>query len=638
MEISILGWSYKNIRRFGNLRIDLSPNLTVPPKVSLIMMRNGTGKTTTIHLIRAVLNGSATSWTPRQIGEFKPHNLDISEGEFSLIVRFGNDIYRYSLIFDYDNGTAKYLTSRVSNTGGGQEEGRILPSTLNGVFDVEQFVNRFIFDGEQARKTLSSSSAEAENAVKYLYRVDRLEDLKRRINIIVNRKQAEGARGATAQSVKNNKTRMENKERAYQELVNKLERVNGEIITLEDRKERCKSRKAELLLSDDRIKQQVEQLKEKQAERQSDLVGFFATIKARMREPYRVNHVFDELLQDLANNMQTLKLPKTTAREFFRELSTKSRCICGRPIGEAERQSILANAEEYLGEEDLVAINAIKDRIRNYQMSDDLQNAIQEMCHAKDDLEDIASTMQRLQLQLNRDAQAEAEAIDAELGTIERDLEEKKKTRELLNANASTPGATEQNCIAIAKKAYQEAKDNYNVALGTYEFTKKAEKLATYLDDIRTNTLKKIKNTIIKKTNEKVAQILTDEQIVVERIDGNLVLQGRSGASEGQTLAIAYAYICSLFEHSSFDFPFVVDSPAASMDLDVRREVAAVIPQLFKQLVIFVTSGEVAGFVEKMYLLDNVSYFTVEGEHDGQPAKCTLGQEYFSAYQSEEDE
>ena len=77
---------------------------------------------------------------------------------------------------------------------------------------------------------------------------------------------------------------------------------------------------------------------------------------------------------------------------------------------------------------------------------------------------------------------------------------------------------------------------------------------------------------------------MTDEQIVVERIDGNLVLQGRSGASEGQTLAIAYAYICSLFEHSSFDFPFVVDSPAASMDLDVRREVAAVIPQLFKQL------------------------------------------------------
>ena len=638
MEICILGWSYKNIRRFGDLKIDLSPNLMTLPKVSLIMMRNGTGKTTTIHLIRAVLNGTASSWSPKQIREFKPQNSEVSEGEFSLSVRFDGDIYHYSLLLDYNRGTARYLTSRVSNTGGGQEEGRNLPSSLNGVFDVEQFVNRFIFDGEQARKTLSSSSTEAENAVKYLYRVDKLEDLKRRVNTIVARKQAEGARGATAQSVRNNKTRMENKERVYQELVNKLDRTNSEINTLEERKNRCISRKAELLLSDDRIKQQVEQQKRKQAERQSDLVSCFTTIKARMREPYRVNPVFDKLLQDLANNMQTLKLPKTTAREFFRELSLKSHCICGRPIGEAEKRSILANAEEYLGEEDLVAINAIKDRIRNYQLSDDLQNAIQEMCHAKDDLEDIASTMQRLQLQLNGDAQREAEIIDDELRGIERELEEKKEIRELLNANSSMPGATEQNCIAIAKKAYLEAKDNYNVALGTYEFTRKADILTGYLDDIRAATLSKLKDTIIEKTNEKVSQILTDEHIIVERIDGNLVLQGRSGASEGQTLAIAYAYICSLFEHSSFDFPFVVDSPAASMDLDVRREVATVIPQLFKQLVIFVTSGEIAGFAEKMYQLDGVSYFTVEGEHNGQPAKCTLGQEYFSTYQSEEDE
>ena len=99
---------------------------------------------------------------------------------------------------------------------------------------------------------------------------------------------------------------------------------------------------------------------------------------------------------------------------------------------------------------------------------------------------------------------------------------------------------------------------------------------------------------------------------------------------------IAYAYICSLFEHSAYHFPFVVDSPAASMDLDVRREVASVIPRLFDQLIIFVTSGEVAGFAERMYQRDDVLYMTIEGEHDGAPAKCTIGKDYFSTYQSEE--
>ena len=37
-----------------------------------------------------------------------------------------------------------------------------------------------------------------------------------------------------------------------------------------------------------------------------------------------------------------------------------------------------------------------------------------------------------------------------------------------------------------------------------------------------------------------------------------------------------------------------------------------------------------------MYQLQNVHYITIEGEHDDQAAKLTIGQEYFSTYQSEE--
>ena len=102
-----------------------------------------------------------------------------------------------------------------------------------------------------------------------------------------------------------------------------------------------------------------------------------------MREPFLVHQVFDRMLKNLAENMQTLKLPKTTAREFFRELSTRPKCICGHDIGPEERDNILQNAEQYLGEEDLVAINAIKDRIRNYNVTEDLQEVVRKMIEAK---------------------------------------------------------------------------------------------------------------------------------------------------------------------------------------------------------------------------------------------------------------
>lgn len=633
-----MGWSYENIRRFENLTIDLVNGGCNLPHVTLVMMRNGTGKTTTIQLIRAILNGSATNWTAKQVREFRPKDKDISCGKFCLNVKFDSDTYYFSLLLNYDEGVASYQTSRVSPASGGLEVGRILPVSLNGVFDTEEFVNRFIFDGEQAKKALSSSSAEAENAIRYLYRVDKIDGLIDRINKMIAQKQAEESRGQTQQSVRNNKTRMENRERKLNELKDKRSKIEGEIHSLGQNKDSLEQRKTNLLRSNERIRAQVDELKNKQIERRSDLVGYFAIIKARMREPFLVHPVFDSMLKNLAENMQILKLPKTTAREFFRELSTRPKCICGHDIGPEERDNILQNAEQYLGEEDLVAINAIKDRIRNYNVTEDLQEALCKMIEAKNDLEDYREALARCSLQLGGEAQQEIEQIEKKLGIIVEQLSELERNRAMLCAPANAPGATDQNNIALAQRAYDDAFKNYYTALGTYEYTIKAQRVIQYMCQVRQVTLSKLKATIVKKTNEKIEKIVTDEHIVVEKIDGNLVLQDRAGASEGQTLAIAYAYICSLFEHSTYDFPFVIDSPAASMDLDVRREVAQAIPQLFEQLIIFVTSGEVAGFAEKMYQLQNVHYITIEGKHDGQAAKLTIGQKYFSTYQSEEEE
>lgn len=68
--------------------------------------------------------------------------------------------------------------------------------------------------------------------------------------------------------------------------------------------------------------------------------------------------------------MQTLKLPKNTAREFFRELADSEICLCGRHIGKKEREHILAAAEEYLGEESLIVVNTIKKALNEYERED----------------------------------------------------------------------------------------------------------------------------------------------------------------------------------------------------------------------------------------------------------------------------
>lgn len=488
MNIEILGWGYENIRRFGKLDIDLRQGPSLP-HICLIMMRNGTGKTTTIQLIRAVLNGTATAWTAQQIREFCPKEQNVSCGKFNLTIKFDGNTYYYTLLFDYERGKVEYRTSRVSSIGGGLEEGRILPTALNGVFDVEEFVNRFIFDGEQARKTLNSSSTEAENAVKYLYQVDKLDNLIAKVGDSVRKRQVEGSRGASQQSVRNNRTRMENKKRRLAELKQDLALVQERIRECRAQREQLDDERDSLLRSNSTIRESAEELKAQSARETANLIGHFATIKVKMREPYRVNPIFDQMLRELADNMQTLKLPKTTAREFFRELSMKQHCICGRPIGALEKDAILSNAEEYLGEEDLVAINAIKDRIRNYEVSNELQEAVTDMVRTKDTIEDISSALQRLTLQLNGEDQQKIKRIEDELRKVEAELTKLDHEEKILTTTDGGFDINENNNIPLAKKAYKEARANFDTALGTYEYTQKADKLTAYLTEIRSSTL-----------------------------------------------------------------------------------------------------------------------------------------------------
>jgi len=635
MEIRILGWEYENIRRFSSLQIDLLQGNAHLPHNTLVMMRNGTGKTTTISLMRSILSGAKLN--PETVLGYKPLNSDVKQGTFYIKIKFGTEIYHYKLNLDYVEGKASYETSRVGMSGG-MEPGHNLPMQLIGVLNSTGFINRFIFDGEQAKKTLTAGSKEAELAVTYLYQIDKLDELVNEINSMVSRKQTESeSKGATETSLKNIRTRMENKKKNHFDLLERHKRLLSLIMKDKAKWEDLEERRRQLIESDEELRKEQVRLLNEQKTKNNDLIRILQVMGIYLKEPYLVHPQFNDRLINLVQNMQTLKLPKTTAKEFFKELSESPDCICGRPIGLVEKEAILRRADNYLGEDDLSAINAIKDKIRNYQVNDELKDAINQMVSLKESIQGIQSALDRLVLNLNEEAGREANEISDEQTVIKQRISDLERDRNILEAPIGATNASEQNNLALAEKAGKEAEENYTRASGTYEYTQKSNKLISYIKETRTLALQKLKTSIIEKTNEKVAKIITDERITVEKIEGSLILQNRSGASEGQTLGIAYSYIGSLFEHSSFEFPFVIDSPAASMDLDVRREVASIIPTLFKQLIIFVTSGEVAGFAEKFYDMDDVLYITIAGSETGE-ATQTIGKDYFSTYQSEEDE
>jgi hypothetical protein len=298
---------------------------------------------------------------------------------------------------------------------------------------------------------------------------------------------------------------------------------------------------------------------------------------------------------------------------------------------------IKSRAAQYLGAEELVAINAIKNAIRSYQPDNELHQSIENMVRLRDEVQEIGGALLRLSNRLNAVDAERIEAIHTELKAIEQKEIDIIRGLKQLNSTSRSNDLTEDNNIKLAKIAFEEAEKKFYELTGTYKFTRQADRLISYVQSIRRMALDNFKQTILQKTNEKIAQIITDEIITVEKIDGNLKIKDRDGLSEGQTLAVAYAYVSSLFEHSAFKFPFVVDSPAISMDLGVRREVANIIPEIFDQLFIFVISSEVAGFAERFYERDDVQYLTVIGKDNSEEAEYIAGKSYFASYQSEED-
>ena len=171
MKMAILELEYKNIRKITALKLPFTKADGSVISNNFIMMANGTGKTTTMELIKGLFDGTAAGWTASKVRSFAPTLTEADTGEFSITVKFDDRQYKYFLSMNYKDGTVQVETSAPPK---GREAGLRLPESIRGIFTPE-FVRRFVFDGEQAAKSMDSSSNEAdENNAKYFAEIEKI--------------------------------------------------------------------------------------------------------------------------------------------------------------------------------------------------------------------------------------------------------------------------------------------------------------------------------------------------------------------------------------------------------------------------------------------------------------------------------
>ena len=619
MDVRLTGWRSKNIR--GGLR-DIDIDLGLPPKRwTLVQMPNGTGKTTTMVLLRATLAGAELS--TQAVRDLRADD-NVETGFFEVRLTIDKKPIRLQLRLDFRDGSATYWTVRAETRGGGLEEGRALPADLRDLLK-EALTELFVFNGELATQIRDLNKTRAAEAIRALYRLDTLDALRRRVDRLVEQEQRRAASVSTAKEEKGIRRLQNARDEARvskQRLTQQQQATTARIAERERERARLEAEIQSRLSEDEGLRTQLEKLAERQAEVDETANMLSAQALDVLRRPPHVHPRLLSRLQTLGGKLYELKLPETISAEFFRELAKQATCVCGRPIGHAERHAISEGAKRYLAQDQISIINQMKLALRESSGNpEELTNLISNLRGQLNERRKLKAARDRLASERIAEGDEVLKNLRAELATCNADLATLASTMERLTTKdpirQRALRVTWETNLALCDAELKNRQFRLDTATNTRSFVLQGERLKTLVATTGERALDILRERVRLSTNEKLAQIIKSERLQVSRIGGGLELMStgigsKGGVSEGQSLAVAYAFLTSLLAEAPYRLPFIVDSPAVSLDTAVRREVGELIPNFFDQMIMFVISSEREGFADAFYERPSgVHYITV---------------------------
>lgn len=633
MKMSILELEYENIRKISSLQISFRNDTGGVIKNNFVMMANGTGKTTTMTLIKGLLDGSAKNWPADYVKSFAPTTTTGDKGEFSITVKFDEKQYKYFLSLDYVNGIAKIETQAPPK---GRETGLLLPTAIKGIFTPE-FVSRFVFDGEQAKKSMDRTSNEADETIRYLYRLDELDEiLAMNMNILTEIQNAEGGSTGTRGSLSNLRSRQKKVRDHIASLEKKQKQLNGDIARFSQEKIEKEKQRQELDKNYEALNKEKNEVIAEQEKNRGNVDVKITEIVSLVKTPYLVSEGLCNRMYEFGDAMKKLKLPKSSSKDFFTELAYAEKCVCDRCIGEKERDAILKNAERYLGSDHQAVLNNIKSVLMGSTYDGRLVAAFEELGKLQEQKTRLNARFADVEDKLIKAGGPQVEQLQSEIEVLIGQISSAQTQLKIIESkDEDDETLTEENNLHKARRADAEYEVKIASTTKTNAALRKKNVVQDLVNEIKTQATAALKEEIIKKANDKISRVIKDDYIEIESIDGYIKLKDREGASDGQTLSIGYCFLGTLFEEAELEFPFVIDSPTGKMDFDKRQAVADIIPVVFNQMIAFVQSAEVKCFADRFYKNTDTQYLTIVASKDTEEIAIHKGIAFFNSYQRE---
>lgn len=594
-EVKLLGWKAEGLR-CPDCDISFEREGGGVHPLVLLQMPNGTGKTTTLHLLRATLSGDTVWGTdPYEVKRFRKDE-DQSSGTFQVRLLHNHRRLTITLSFDFDSSEVRYETTLPS----GIEAGFHPPRDLRQFFRSD-FVRLFVFDGELASQLLDSRYTDASRAIEDLFQLGLFGQVAERVEAYWEAatvgRTAETSVGLTRRRNKLNrlKDRIETvraekdeDEQAYAELHDKLTRKQSQY----------RDALAQKTQINERLQAAEAAYQATAASVQSQAQG----VLRQSRNPHALLPAFAEEMLALKQHLDRVKLPESASREFFHELAEEEACVCGRPLDEASRAAIIDRASHYLGSDDVALLNALKSEVAASLGDEPAAPAyalalLLEQLKEAIDAENQARTQKEL---VEQEGVQDDPSLEEALREIKR-LEDEERTLKdrLQRYDVPVDPAADERVWSLRELERRKDKAEEELAEVTHTLALKAKR--DVLKELMLNAQEQAREVlgreICQEANQRIVALMPHNRIRIRSIKRSLMLEGKRGGSQGETLAVAYAFLATLFNRTEIQLPFVVDSPAGAIDLSVRKEVGRLVPQLAEQFLAFTISSERQNFL-----------------------------------------
>ena len=228
------------------------------------------------------------------------------------------------------------------------------------------------------------------------------------------------------------------------------------------------------------------------------LVDIAKSTLSELRNPAAIHSQIISELSDLGHKMQRLKLPKTMSLEFFYELAQQKACVCGHGIGPAEREAIILNAKDYLSEDQIGVVNAIKSAVRQYEEATTTFGArAKELTDKISERQKLNGDWDRLQTERVAAGDIELEKLKDDKAQLEDEIPELDDQLEALTSTdppvQQRHGVTDKSNIPLCSTEVRERQKALEEATGTVNFSKKATLSKDLIEKIETKALDLIK-------------------------------------------------------------------------------------------------------------------------------------------------